>query len=167
MVKLIRTLAPENGMHFDEICSFHTMNYIGIRNHAEDKFALVAKSDVEFHLVHLPTCTDLDELDSRVFAECDEHIIAVSHKSTYEIAVEDGADNVPKILEEQPVIDPESLRPQGTWIGEADGYADGELVYDVWYCSECNHCIDDGTDNPDLLPNYCPNCGADMREGQT
>lgn len=27
----------------------------------------------------------------------------------------------------------ESLRPQGHWIGEADGYADGELVYDVWY----------------------------------
>lgn len=63
-----------------------------------------------------------------------------------------------------PTIDPESLRPQGTWIGEADGYADGELVYDVWYCSECNHCIDDGTDDPDLLPNYCPNCGAKMRE---
>lgn len=35
-----------------------------------------------------------------------------------------------------PPIDPESLRPQGHWIGEADGYADGELVYDVWYCSE-------------------------------
>ena len=50
----------------------------------------------------------------------------------------------------------------GSWLGEGDGYADGELVYDVWYCSECNHCIDDGTDDPDLLPNYCPNCGAKM-----
>lgn len=67
------------------------------------------------------------------------------------------------ILDKIPTIDPESLRPQGHWIGEADGYADGELVYDVWYCSECNHCIDDGTDNPDLLPNYCPNCGAYMK----
>lgn len=56
-------------------------------------------------------------------------------------------------------------RKRGEWVGEADGYADGELVYDVWYCSECNHCIDDGTDDPDLLPNYCPNCGADMRRG--
>lgn len=62
-----------------------------------------------------------------------------------------------------PPIDPERLRPQGCWIGEADGYADGELVYDVWYCSECNYCIDDGTDDPDLLPNYCPNCGAKMK----
>lgn len=50
----------------------------------------------------------------------------------------------------------------GRWVGEGDGYADGEIVLDVWYCSECNHCIDDGTDDPDLLPNYCPNCGAKM-----
>jgi len=60
-------------------------------------------------------------------------------------------------------ISTEELRPKGEWIGEADGYADGELVYDVWNCSECNYCIDDGTDDPELLPNYCPNCGAKMR----
>lgn len=56
------------------------------------------------------------------------------------------------------------VREKGEWIGEGDGYADGELVYDVWYCPECNHCIDDGTDDPALLPNFCPNCGADMRK---
>lgn len=50
----------------------------------------------------------------------------------------------------------------GSWVGEGDGYADGEIVLDVWYCSECNHCIDDGTDDPELLPNYCPNCGTKM-----
>lgn len=59
-------------------------------------------------------------------------------------------------IEARPVV-------HGQWVGEADGYADGELVYDVWYCSECNFCIDDGTDDPELLPNYCENCGADMR----
>ena len=57
------------------------------------------------------------------------------------------------------------VREKGEWIGEGDGYADGEIVYDVWYCSECNHCIDDGTDDPSLLPNFCPNCGADMTGG--
>ena len=57
------------------------------------------------------------------------------------------------------------VREKGEWIGEGDGYADGELVYDVWYCPECNHCIDDGTDDPALLPKFCPNCGADMRKG--
>ena len=50
----------------------------------------------------------------------------------------------------------------GRWDGEGDGYADGEIVIDVWYCSECGYCIDDGTDDPNILPNYCPNCGALM-----
>ena len=73
-----------------------------------------------------------------------------------------GIYSTEKLIITAPTIDPESLRPKGLWIGEADGYADGELVYDVWNCSECNHCIDDGTDDPGLLPNYCPNCGAKM-----
>ncbi len=53
----------------------------------------------------------------------------------------------------------------GQWEGEGDGYADGEIVLDVWHCSQCGYCIDDGTDNPDCLPNYCPNCGAKMDGG--
>ena len=40
----------------------------------------------------------------------------------------------------------------GQWEGEGDGYADGEIVLDVWHCSQCGYCIDDGTDNPDCLP---------------
>lgn len=54
----------------------------------------------------------------------------------------------------------------GCWIGEGDGYADGELVYDVWNCSECDYCIDDGTDDPERLPKYCPGCGALMDGGK-
>lgn len=50
----------------------------------------------------------------------------------------------------------------GQWEGEGDGYADGEIVLDVWHCSQCGYCIDDGTDNPDCLPKYCPGCGAKM-----
>lgn len=50
----------------------------------------------------------------------------------------------------------------GQWDGEGNDYADGELVIDVWYCSNCAYCIDDGTDDPDRLPNYCPDCGARM-----
>lgn len=52
-------------------------------------------------------------------------------------------------------------RPQGEWIGEADGYADGELVYDTWYCSNCDYVIDD--DEPPTW-NYCPNCGTRMKD---
>ena len=53
----------------------------------------------------------------------------------------------------------------GQWQGEGDGYADGALVYDVWVCSNCGHYIDDGTDDPECLPNYRPVCGAKMDGG--
>ncbi len=69
--------------------------------------------------------------------------------------------------EHVPTISTDSLRERGHWIGEGDGYAetaDGgmTIVYDVWYCSQCDYTIDDGTDDPELLPNYCPHCGARM-----
>lgn len=51
----------------------------------------------------------------------------------------------------------------GTWLGEGDGYANGAMVYDVWKCDQCGYIIDDGTDDPERLPNYCPNCGANMK----
>lgn len=47
----------------------------------------------------------------------------------------------------------------GSWQGSADGYADGELVYDMWTCSRCGYEIDE-EDDPDMLPDFCPKCGA-------
>lgn len=52
---------------------------------------------------------------------------------------------------------PSADRPQGEWIGEADGYSDGELVYDTWYCSNCDYVVDD--DEPPAW-HFCPNCGS-------
>ena len=66
-------------------------------------------------------------------------------------------------IDRMPTIDPESLRPRGTWEGTADGYANGELVYDTWTCSECGYTVD--TDNTDELTRFCPNCGAKMEGG--
>jgi len=51
---------------------------------------------------------------------------------------------------------------RGHWIGEADGYADGELVYDIWSCSCCGKYFDEWDDKPTW--NFCPNCGAYMGE---
>ena len=50
---------------------------------------------------------------------------------------------------------------KGEWIGEADGYADGELVYDTWYCGACGTYFEDWEEEPTW--NFCPICGADMR----
>ena len=50
----------------------------------------------------------------------------------------------------------------GRFLGTAfDGYADGYPVYFEWQCSECGCVFED--EEPTY--NFCPNCGADMREG--
>ena len=72
-------------------------------------------------------------------------------------------DQVLHDIQAMPTIDPESLRPRGTWEGTADGYANGELVYDTWTCSECGYTAE--TDEPDCLTKFCPNCGAKMEVG--
>ena len=50
---------------------------------------------------------------------------------------------------------------RGEWMGSADGYADGELVYDTWECSHCGYVIDE-EDDLDMLPQFCPKCYAAM-----
>lgn len=89
MIKLVRTLTPENGMDFGNILSFETENYIGIWNYEEDKYVLIAKSDNEFRLYHLSSCDTLDELDELVYQECKERIIGVSDNCNYTISLDD------------------------------------------------------------------------------
>ena len=52
---------------------------------------------------------------------------------------------------------------RGEWMGSANGYADGELVYDTWECSHCGYVIDE-EDDPDMLPQFCPKCYAAMTD---
>ena len=49
-----------------------------------------------------------------------------------------------------------------TWYGEADGYADGELVYDRWYCGACGHYFEEWEEEPTW--DFCPICGEPMTE---
>jgi hypothetical protein len=53
MVKLIRTLAPENGMAFEDVLSFETENYVGLWNHVNDTFVIFARSEDCFSPVDL------------------------------------------------------------------------------------------------------------------
>lgn len=60
-----------------------------------------------------------------------------------------------------PTIEPE--RKRGRFVGtEFDGYADGNPVFYEWKCSECGCVFED----EEPMYNFCPNCGADMREGE-
>lgn len=62
--------------------------------------------------------------------------------------------------------DAQSERKRGRWIYGEDNLGTGR---DGWFCSECGHfeLWDYSADMKSAelnLPNYCPNCGADMRE---
>lgn len=49
-------------------------------------------------------------------------------------------------------------RKTGMWIGEGDGYADGNMVYDMWSCGCCGTRFDEWKEEPDWK--YCPVCGS-------
>lgn len=56
----------------------------------------------------------------------------------------------------------EKQTPHGLYY-EADGYADGELVYDMANCPECGHRFEYQIN--DWGSNYCPNCGLKLDWG--
>lgn len=49
-------------------------------------------------------------------------------------------------------------RKTGVWIGEGDGYADGNMVYDMWSCGCCGARFYEWEEKPDWK--YCPVCGS-------
>lgn len=83
---------------------------------------------------------------------------AIAHNAlSYEGCTNEIVESIARI----PAAD---VRPvvKAEWYGEADGYADGELVYDMWSCPVCGKRFEEWEEKPDW--NFCPNCGADMRE---
>ena len=72
-------------------------------------------------------------------------------------------------LEEVPSADVIE-RERGEWIDEADKYDASFGIHD-YRCSNCNSCADEHIGGHEwytmLKPNFCPNCGADMRAEQT
>ena len=95
-----------------------------------------------------------------------------THKEIYWTESEKAA--VRNFLTHQPTIDPESLRPKGRWVIEKRHTVSQNAYMDDNYfasatCSECSFCIHAECASfgyPKLnTTNFCPNCGADMREG--
>ncbi len=74
-------------------------------------------------------------------------------------SIRDGLKIAKKAIEESQTVDAAPV-VHGQWIGTADGYADGELVYDMWRCSECDYDADGADEKPGWR--FCPNCGAKM-----
>lgn len=146
--------------------------------------AYTIESSPTIDLETLPLVRELREQLARVTAERDK-ALRHEHLDELKLCLESSQDinlvYIPRSLAEKVAVESMKLenelaritaekdalvannRPvmRGEWIGTADGYADGELVYDMWECSECGH--EEETDDPDMLPHYCPYCGADMR----
>lgn len=64
------------------------------------------------------------------------------------------SNEVKAILDDLPTIDPEGLRPTGSW----------DFISD--YTSRCTNCCEIQWINHDEEPHYCPNCGARMDGGE-
>lgn len=64
-----------------------------------------------------------------------------------------------QVIQNMPTVDAEVV-VHGTWEGTADEYADGELFYNVWHCSNCGWDVDGAEIKPDFQ--YCPKCGCCM-----
>lgn len=62
-----------------------------------------------------------------------------------------------EIIDRQPTIDPESLRPRAHW---EDVFQDGPCRWS----GECSACKVRNDIPPVILAHYCPHCGAKMEE---
>lgn len=60
-------------------------------------------------------------------------------------------------------------RPKGKWVPHSEksreyiGTVLINVVYDYWFCDACGYQVEKG----EPMYNFCPNCGADMRGGET
>lgn len=69
-----------------------------------------------------------------------------------------------KVLEMLPSAEPE--RKKGKWLPyreksrEYIGTVLVNISYDYWFCNACGYRVENGQP----MYNFCPNCGADMRE---
>lgn len=91
MAKVIMTIAPEDGMCFDNIMSFKTESYIGLWNNVIDKFMLMNQSIYNGYFEPYVLEGDYEELrdlDEAVYELIDEHIIEVFDHSNYKIELD-------------------------------------------------------------------------------
>lgn len=70
-------------------------------------------------------------------------------------------EDVESVLDEQPTIDPETLRPVAHWENECDAVGDPIC----WTCTNCKEsaCMYEGTPKENGYE-FCPFCGAKMED---
>lgn len=84
--KIVRSIAIEGTLEYEDIRSFETEDFFGIWDTSESAFVLLPKTNFQYHHITLNRCSTLAELDDAVFKECLEHITSVSRSSAYSIS---------------------------------------------------------------------------------
>lgn len=80
----------------------------------------------------------------------------------YARGIMSGVYSAMKTVQKMPSIDHESLRPRGKWIGETCNHKPCRIKNpEKWLTYHCSVC---GYSNGRKKSNYCPNCGAIMKE---
>ena len=121
---------------------------LAVTNRNKDKVVLWdAFGEVEYYPATHGRLIDADALKETMKNAVVKHICTNTLHNTI-MAVIDGAPTV------------QADRPHGEWILECDSEGEESNLY---YCSECG--CDYSCQEYDK-PNFCPNCGADMRKGK-
>lgn len=88
MAKVIKTIAPENGMDYSDIVCFRTENYIGFWEDGYGKFVVLSRTSSYFNIHWIDEYPkNLAALDDAVMEEINEHITEVFDKQNYSIAL--------------------------------------------------------------------------------
>lgn len=88
MIRLIRTIQPENNMAINEVASFETESCVGIWAPAFQAYILMEKNARNFDPATIPDVDSFDELDAHVMSAVSEHITGVSSVSAYHVKLE-------------------------------------------------------------------------------
>jgi len=89
---------------------------------------------------------------------CDDTEVIEEHLANYQRRAEEHrqlAEWLKELKSLKEKDEPKAVRYEG------DGYADGEMVYDMAFCPNCEHEFEEDSEN--WMCDFCPNCGQRLR----
>lgn len=89
-------------------------------------------------------------------ADALERKISVSHSMTDDYGIQTGYAICMRLIEDAHTIEP---RKKGKWIPVTNGRGGFE-------CDQCHNYAPSYQDGVEWLSGFCPNCGAEMTEGE-
>ena len=98
-------------------------------------------------------------IDGDALIEFIENRYVITWKDDYEGGIKYACTDILEKISKMPTIEPE--RKKGKWIPQDHNKHHGMISTTVYYFPRCSACGESAN-----YTNFCPNCGADMREDQ-